>query len=369
MRIWRCDLTKQIEPLLPELMKVTEEVLLSGRYILGQRLEEFERSFAAYCGTRHAVGVASGTEALYLALMALDVKHGDEVITTPFTAIPTLSAILMCGATPVLVDIDSSTFNMDPTHIERKITNQTRAIMPVHLFGQMAPMDEIIRIARAGNIPIIEDAAQAHGSLYRGRMAGAFGVMACYSFYPTKNLGALGDAGAVVTNDDALCDRLKLLRNYGQESLYRTIINGVNSRLDELQAAYLSIKLKYLDRWNEARIRLAGIYEKNLPKGPIKGPVHLKHTVQNFHVYVVRAERRDELQSYLEDRDIQTNVYYPVPLHLQKSNSFLRLTKGDLPEAERACQEVLALPMYPEMPEEIAITVCDEIRRFYKGNS
>lgn len=366
MRIWRCDLTKQTEPLIDELMQVTKEILMSGRYVLGEKLVTFEKEFAAYCETRFCVGVASGTEALYLALMALDIKSGDEVITTPFTAIPTFSAILMTGATPVLADIDPLTFNIRPEEIRKKITPKTKAIMPVHLFGQMANMDEIVALAQQHNIHLIEDAAQAHGSKYKGKLSGAFGIMSCYSFYPTKNLGACGDAGAIVTNDQKIYDKLKLLRNYGQESLYRTIINGVNSRLDELQAAYLSIKLKHLNAWNLQRTKLAALYEKNLPAEYITPPAQLAHTTQNYHVYVVRAQHRDRLQSYLETKGIQTNVYYPVPLHLQKSNTFLGLHAGDLPVAEKASLEVLALPMYPEMSENIVLEVCDEIRNFYK---
>jgi dTDP-4-amino-4,6-dideoxygalactose transaminase len=370
IKIWRSDLEEQAKAHIDEYLEATKKVLLSGRYILAENLTAFENNFAEYCGTKYAVGVASGTEAIYLALAALDITSGDEVITTPFTAIPTFSAILMTGAKAVFVDIDPKTFTIHPDQIASKISSRTKAIMPVHLFGQMAEMEKIMTIAKAHDLKIIEDAAQAHGSLYRGQMAGHFGAMACYSFYPTKNLGAFGDAGAIVTDDAGYYERIKLLRNYGQESLYRTVINGVNSRLDELQAAYLSIKLKYLQEWNLKRAALAKLYREYLPNGPIIPPTELPHTVQNYHVYTVRARHRDRLQIYLEkEHGIQTNVYYPVPLHLQKSNQFLGHKKGDFPEAERACEEVLALPMYPEMKPEIVRVVCEAVKAFYEDTT
>jgi dTDP-4-amino-4,6-dideoxygalactose transaminase len=367
VKIWRCDLTKQIDPILEDLMEVTRQVLITGKYVLGERLAAFEKQFADYCNVPYCVGVASGTEALYLALLAYDIKAGDEVITTPFTAIPTFSAILMVGATPVFVDIDPNTYNLDANRIESKITVKTKAIMPVHLFGQMADMDVICKIGKKSHIPIIEDAAQAHGSTYNGKMAGTIGDIGCYSFYPTKNLGAIGDAGAIIIHDESIYNHLKLLRNYGQESLYRTVINGVNSRLDELQAAYLSLKLKYLNEWNSNRRKLAKIYAEHLPKEFITIPHELQNTVQNYHIYVVRAKHRDKLQLYLDSQNIQTNVYYPVPLHLQKSNMFLKYKHGDFPESEKACQEVLALPMYPELAPETVIHISEIIKAFYRS--
>jgi len=365
MRIWRNDLSKQSELLLDELLKETRDVLLSGRYLLGDRLARFESSFAEYCGLKHAVGVASGTEAIYLALISLGIKQGDEVITSPFTFIGTVSAILMTGATPIFADIDSESFNLNPDLVESKITPRTRVIMPVHLYGQIAEMSPLIKISTKHGLRIVEDAAQAHGSLYKGLKAGHFGDMACYSFYPSKNLGAYGDAGAVVTNDENLDQQLRLLRNYGQEKVYHTKINGINSRLDELQAAFLSAKLKYLDQWNEQRRKLANLYEKNLSTKSIQIPVIGRDQVTNYHVYVIRAMRRDDLQTFLDREGIQTNVYYPVPLHLQKSNAFLGHQEGDFPEAERACREVLALPMYPEMDPKDVKTVSDTVNEFY----
>lgn len=349
---------------MPELIEATRDVLSSGKYILGHQLEKFEEEFAAYCGTSDAIGVASGTEALYVGIAGLSIGPGDEVIIPAFTAIPTLSAVVMAGARPVLVDIDDH-FLMDPKKISNVISSKTRAIIPVHLFGHMADMDAILKIAETHRVAVIEDAAQAHGCRYSGRSPGAFGVMACYSFYPTKNLGAFGDAGAIVTNDAAVADRCRKIRNYGQQSLYYTVMDGINSRLDELQAAYLRIKLKHLEAWNAQRHKLASIYASRLSLPNITLPVAATNHAVNYHVYVVRAERRDELQRYLESKDIQTNIYYPHPLHLQPSNLRLGYRPGDFPNSERACSEVLALPMYPEMPEEYAVEVCDAIRQFY----
>ncbi len=369
MKIWRCDLTKENVPLMDEILEVTKQVVSSGRYILSERLVEFENRFAEYCGTKYCTGVASGTEAIYLSLLALGIGKGDEVIIPAFTAIPTLSAVLMTGAKPKFVDIERATYNINPDHIGSAVTASTKAIMPVHLFGLMADMNRINETASIHGIAVIEDAAQSHGSLYHGKKSGQYSIMGCYSFYPTKNLGAVGDAGAVVTDDESLYHKLKLLRNYGQESLYNTVIHGVNSRLDELQAAYLTIKLKHLDEWNQKRSVLADLYKEHLPADYITMPVEPENYRTNYHVYVVRAKKRDELQAYLEQHDIQTNIYYPIPLHLQKSNMEFHHKPGDFPEAERACKEVLALPMYPELPEETVMFVCKKINEFYSLNS
>ncbi len=365
MKIWRCDLTKENEPLMNEILEVTKQVVSSGRYILSDRLVEFERRFADYCGAKFSVGVASGTEAIYLSLLALGIGKGDEVIIPAFTAIPTLSAVLMTGAGPKFVDIEPTTYNINPCGIESAITPATKAIMPVHLFGLMADMYKINEIASRYSIQVIEDAAQSHGSLYYGKKSGQLSTMGCYSFYPTKNLGAIGDAGAIVTDDESLHQKLKLLRNYGQESLYRTVIHGVNSRLDELQAAYLTLKLKYLDKWNQNRQKLADVYKNHLPAEFITVPVQPDGYQTNYHVYVVRAKKRDELQAFLEQHGIQTNIYYPIPLHLQKSNTEFNHKLGDFPEAERACKEVLALPMYPELEPKTVNHVCEMIKAFF----
>ncbi|GBD06525.1 dTDP-3-amino-3,4,6-trideoxy-alpha-D-glucose transaminase [bacterium HR21] len=364
-KVERCNLRRQTEELLPELLRAAEEVLRSGVYILGPQLEAFEQEFARWLGRRFAYGVASGTEALALALLAVGVRPGDEVITTPFTAIPTIAAIAMVGARPVFVDIEPDTYTLNPELLPRAISARTRALVPVHLFGHCAEMEPILAIARSAGIPVIEDAAQAHGSLYHGRPAGTFGTIGCFSFYPTKNLGAYGDAGAVVTDEEELAHRLRLLRNYGQVSPYRSVLPGYNSRLDELQAAFLRVKLSYLERWNQRRQQLAQLYRRSLTIPEIHHPTVRPGHCPNWHLYVVRAERRDELWRYLEANGIQANVYYPLPAHLQPAYAHLGYREGDFPEAERAARQVLALPMYPELTEEeieqVALTIC----RFY----
>ena len=364
-KVERCNLRRQTEELLPELLRVTEEVLRSGVYILGPQLEAFEEEFARWLGRRFAVGVASGTEALVLALLAVGVRPGDEVITTPFTAIPTVAAIAITGARPVFVDIEPETYTLNPELLPAAITPRTRAIVPVHLFGHCAEMEPILEIARTRGIPVIEDAAQAHGSLYRGQLAGTFGTLACFSFYPTKNLGAYGDAGIVVTDDEDLAHRLRLLRNYGQVSPYRSELSGYNSRLDELQAAFLRVKLPHLMQWNRRREQLAHLYRQLVQIPEIHHPCVRPGHCPNWHVYVVRAQRRDELWRYLEDNGIQANVYYPLPLHLQPAYRHLGYREGDFPEAERASQQVLALPMYPELTQNELEQVAAAICRFY----
>ncbi len=364
-RVERCNLRRQTHSLLPELLRAAQDVLRSGVYILGPQLEAFEREFAAMVGARYAVGVASGTEAIALALVALGIRAGDEVITTPFTAIPTVAAIVMVGARPVFVDIEPDTYTLNPEQLDSALSPRTRAIVPVHLFGHCADMEPILARARAAGIPVIEDAAQAHGSYYHGRHAGTIGTVGCFSFYPTKNLGAYGDAGAIVTDDGELAQQLRLLRNYGQISPYRSVLPGYNSRLDELQAAFLRVKLPHLERWNQQRAQHAELYRKLLDIPEIQHPTVRPGNTVNWHVYVVRAERRDELWQYLEQHGIQANVYYPIPAHLQEAYAHLGYREGDFPEAERAARSVLALPMFPEMTQEEIELVAATIRRFY----
>ncbi|MCS7170370.1 MAG: DegT/DnrJ/EryC1/StrS family aminotransferase [Candidatus Kapabacteria bacterium] len=364
-KVERCNLRRQTAALLPELLRVTEEVLCNGTYILGPQLEAFEHEFARFLGIRYAVGVASGTEALVLALAAAGVKAGDEVITTPFTAIPTIAAIVMLGARPVFVDIDPDTYTLNPDLLPGALSPKSRAIIPVHLFGHCAEMDAILAIARSAGLPVIEDAAQAHGSCYRGRLAGTMGTMGCFSFYPTKNIGAYGDAGAVVTDDEKLSTELRLLRNYGQISPYHSILPGYNSRLDELQAAFLRIKLNHIEHWNQQRVQLAELYRQLLDIPEVRHPVVRPGHTPNWHQYVIRAEQRDALWHYLASQGIQANVYYPIPAHLQEAYVYLGYRKGDFPEAEQAAQSVLALPMFPELtPEEVELVVA-AIRSFY----
>ncbi len=365
-RVERCNLRRHTEELLPQLLAAAEEVLRRGAYILGPQLEQFEAEFAHMLGVKHVVGVASGTEALALTLVAVGVQAGDEVITSPFTAIPTIAAIVMVGARPVFVDIDPTTYTLNPEHLPQALTPRTRAIVPVHLFGYCAAMEPILEIARSAALPVIEDAAQAHGSRYHGRYAGTLGTAGCFSFYPTKNLGAYGDGGAVATNEDELAHRLRLLRNYGQISPYRCVISGYNSRLDELQAAFLRVKLPHLERWNQQRARIAELYRQLLDIPEVRHPLVPSDQQPNWHLYVIRAERRDELWQYLDEHGIQANVYYPIPAHLQPAYAALGYREGDFPEAESAACEVLALPMFPELSREEVELVAATIRRFYR---
>ncbi len=366
--IYRCDLTKQYERFKTEIDDAMHRVLNSGRYVLADEGRAFEEEFAEYCGTDHCVGVASGTEAIQLAIKAIGIEPGDEIITTPFTAIASISSIVWTGAVPRFADIDAETFCLDPSKVEAAITAKTKAIMPVHLFGQAADMDPIMEIARRRGLKVIEDAAQAHGAKYRGKKVGSIGNIGCFSFYPTKNLGAFGDGGAVVTNDAALAEKLKLLRNYGQSSLYIITADGTNSRLDELQAAILRVKLRYLDKMNDERGRIAREYERRLQGLGIKFPKLLPHTFHCLHVYVVRAPLRDQLQSFLERKGIQSNVYYPLAAHLQEPYKNLGYKEGDFPVAEQACKEVLALPFYPEISDKDLATVADAIKEFFKSH-
>lgn len=367
MRIWRNDMSLQAAELMEELLAETRRVLSSGKYVLGGQLAEFESAFSKYHDIPFTVGVASGTEALYLALKAVGVGEGAEVITTPFTFIGTVTAIRMCNAKPVFADIDPSTYNIKVSAIEPLISKKTKAIMPVHLYGRIAAMNEIGELAKKYSIPIVEDAAQAHGSLYHGKKAGTFGHLAAFSFYPSKNLGAYGDAGAITTDNEEMHRRLKLMRNYGQETVYEQVMDGVNSRLDELQAAFLTVKLKHLDKWNLQRRKIADLYRNELPSEYCVLPEESPFEVNNYHVYVIRVQKRERLVEFLESRGIQTNIYYPKPLHLQIPNQDLGYKLGDFPESERASKEVLALPMYAEMPETVVHDVAGAIRDFYLG--
>ncbi len=306
--------------------------------------------------------MGSGTEALHLALLACGVQPGDDVATVALTAVPTASAISFAGARPLLVDIDPRTFTMDPNRLEAAITPRTKAILPVHLYGQTADMDPILEVARRRGIPVIEDACQAHGAEYRGRRTGTLGVMAAFSFYPTKNLGACGDGGAVTTDDPTLADRLRLLRNYGQRKRYYHESKGFNSRLDELQAAILRVKLRDLNRWNEARRAKARLYDSLL--GEVVLPLEADYARHVYHLYVIRCRRRDELQRFLADRGIGTLIHYPVPVHLQEAYRDLGLSRGALPVTERCAEEILSLPLYPELPDAQIVEVAEAINQF-----
>jgi len=331
-----------------EIDAAVHRVLSAGRYILGQEVRAFENEFAAYCGTRYAAGVASGTDALVLALRSCGIGPGDEVITTPHTAVATVAAIELAGAEPVLCDIELDTFLINPCEIERMISPRTRAIIPVHLFGLPADLQPILDLAERHNIRVIEDCAQAHGALYRGKRVGSWASMGCFSFYPTKNLGAIGDGGMIVTDDDDLLARIQMLREYGWKRRFISETAGTNSRLDELQAAILRVKLRHLDSDNEKRRSIAARYTDALA-GHVSVPASRTDRAGVFHLYVVRTENRADLQQHLEAQGIGTAVHYPVPVHLQPAYRGRLGDKGSFPVAERAAEQVLSLPLYPQL--------------------
>lgn len=338
-------------------------VLDAGHYILGEETRAFEREFAEYVGVEHAIGVGSGTEALHLALRACGIGPGDEVATVSHTAVATVAAIDLAGAAPVLVDIDPHAYTLDPQQLERVITPRTKAVIPVHLYGAPADLESIVSIARRHGLKVIEDCAQAHGATYRGRRVGSWGDIAAFSFYPTKNLGAIGDGGLVATNDAQLAERARLLREYGWSERYVSSISGWNSRLDELQAAILRVKLRYLDADNARRRELAAIYDEMLPPG-VHRPAAPDGCVHVYHLYVIRHPRRGPLAAYLRDKGIGTGIHYPVPIHLQPAYRGRLAGAGALPETERAAREVLSLPIYPELTTDQARQVAEAIHAF-----
>ena len=376
MQVPLLDLKIQYKAIKSEIQKALEDVLESQIFIMGPRVEEFEAAIAAYSNTRYAVGVSSGTDALLAALMALDIRPGDEVITTPFTFFSTAGTIARLNARPVFVDIEPVTFNIDAGKIERAITRKTRAIIPIHLFGQCADMDQILEIARRRRICVIEDAAQSIGAEYKGRRAGSMGDMGIFSFFPSKNLGGFGDGGMVVTNDEALAEKVKLLRNHGMHPKYYHKIVGGNFRLDSLQAAVLSVKLKYLDGWSQGRRMNAAYYNRKFKEsgliegGQIKIPkaIYEESGDKNYHIYnqyTLRVRDRDKLQAYLKKNSIGSEIYYPVPLHLQECFKDLGYKEGDFPVSEEAARSVLSIPIYPELTEEQKDYVVGKIGEFY----
>ena len=363
------DLKQQHAHLREELRAALDRILDSQQFVLGEEVRLLETELARYSATRHAVGCASGSDALLLALMALDIKAGDEVITTPFSFFATASAIARTGATPVFVDIEPRTYNLDPSLVEAAITPRTRAIMPVHLYGQCAAMDALLEIAARHALPIIEDAAQAIGAEDAGRRAGSLGRIGCFSFYPTKNLGAAGDAGLLTTDDDALAERLRRLRVHGGATEYLHTEIGINSRLDALQAAVLRVKLPHLDGWSQARRERAETYSLLLANAHLPFDLHApfirEHVRHIFHQYVVRVpEHRDAVVEHLKANGVGVKIYYPVPLHMQECFRYLGYEPGALPEAERAARETLALPIYPELRLEQQQYVVDVLGRF-----
>jgi dTDP-3-amino-3,4,6-trideoxy-alpha-D-glucose transaminase len=334
-----------------------------NRYILGPQTQAFEQEFAAYLGVRYASGVGSGTEALHIAIRACGLGPGDEIITVSHTAVATVAAIELAGATPILVDIDPITYTIDPNKIAAAITPRTKAIIPVHLYGAAADLNPIVDLARRHSLKVIEDCAQAHGARYTDRMVGSFGDVSCFSFYPTKNLGAIGDGGLVATNDPEIAENLNLLRQYGWRERYVSEIAGWNTRLDELQAAILRVKLRHLDEDNHKRRALAAIYDEQLA-GVVTLPIEPANSRHVYHLYVIRHPRRDALMKFLHERSIGTAIHYPVPIHLQPAYHGRLGAVGSLPETERAAHEIVSLPMYPELSAEDVRQVAQAIREF-----
>ena len=364
------DLKAQYRSIKAEVLSVMERVCDEQGFVLGPRVVDFEKATAQYIGSQYAIGCASGSDALLLSLMAFGVKGGDEVITVPFTFFATAGAISRLGAKPVFVDIQPETFNIDPNQIERAITPRTKAIIPVHLFGQCADMEAINEIAKRKHIPVIEDACQAIGAARHGKRAGALADTGCFSFFPTKNLGGFGDGGLITTDDQALADALSMLRVHGSRVRYLHEAVGINSRLDALQAAILHVKLKYLDQWTEGRRRNAERYQQLFAQANLLDRVTLPLTApENFHVYnqyTVRVAKRDELRTFLKDQGVGSEVYYPLPMHLQNCYQELGHRKGSFPQSERAAEEVLSLPVYAELAAEQQGYVVQMIGEFYR---
>jgi dTDP-4-amino-4,6-dideoxygalactose transaminase len=361
------DLSRQYKKNKKEFDSIISGVLEKGNFILGENLKSFEANFARYLEAKHAVGVANGTEALFLALKAIGAGSGDEVITVSNTAVPTISAIDAAGAKPVFVDIEENTFNIDPSKIEPAITPKTKAIIPVHLYGNPCNMEKITSIAARYNLKIIEDCAQAHGAEYKGKKVGTFGDCGAFSFYPSKNLGANGDGGMVVAGSSELAEKIKLLRNYGFADRYNSILRGYNSRLDEIQAALLDFKLTKLDEWNKRRSQIAGRYINELNKLPIIIPSDLPGYKHVFHLFVIRVKERQKFIEFMSGNGINIIIHYPIPIHLQPAYKFLNYKIGDLPVTEKVSEEIVSLPVYPELEEkEINYIIAQIINYFRK---
>jgi UDP-2-acetamido-2-deoxy-ribo-hexuluronate aminotransferase len=355
------DLKKQFQETKDEIFHVLIEILESGQYILGAKVSEFEKKVAVYHGVREAIGVASGTDALHLAIDALGIGEGDEVITTPFTFFATVEAILYTGATPVFVDIEPDTLNIDVSQIEANITGKTKALLPVHLFGHPADMRTILNIAKKHRLKMIEDCAQSFGAEANGKKVGSIGDAGCFSFYPSKNLGGYGDGGMIILNSTRVADTIRELRNHGSRGSYRHKRVGFNSRLDEIQAGILLVKLIRIDEYNRKRRQNASFYN-NLLSDKVKCPVEKKGAYHVYHQYTIMSHKRDEIQQKLKENGISSVIYYPVPLHLQKALNFLGYQKGDFPVTEKAAKKVLSLPMYPELEESAIIKISKIIK-------
>ncbi len=360
------DLKAQLKPLRAEIDAAIARTLDNCSFCLGPDVAQFEKDFAAFCGAQHALGFNSGTSALHVAMLLLGVGPGDEVITTPYTFIATSWAISYCGAKPVYVDIDEATFNLDPKLIEKAITPRTKAILPVHLYGQPFDVDAVAAVCKRHNLPFVEDAAQAHGAKYQGKSIGTFGAVSCFSFYPAKNLGACGEGGALVTNDAALAARAKSLREHGSTVRYHHDEVGYNYRLEGIQGAVLGVKLKHLAHWTRERQRVANRYAELLKDTPLQLPTVTAGNESAWHLYTVRSPRRDELKKFLDENKIGNAVHYPMPLHLQKVYASLGYKPGDFPVAEKASREVLSLPMFPELTDAQIQRVADVVKEFFR---
>ena len=368
MQVPFLDLHEQHAPLMPELVDAFRQVTETGAFAGGPFVARFETEFAAFCGTSYAMGVGSGTDALWVSLLALGVGPGDEVITVPTAFISAAEAISLCGAKPVFVDIDEQTYTMNPAQLEAATTLRTQAIIPVHLFGQMADLDPILAVARRHGTPVVEDASQAHGAEYKGRKAGTLGVAGCFSFYPGKNLGALGEAGAVTTDESELRSKIQMLRDHGQASKYFHSTIGWNARMDGIQAAVLSVKLRRLETANAARRAHARLYDELLAGEPrVIRPTVAPQNQHAYHIYAVRVPHRDDVLQCMTARGVNCSIHYPVPIHLQKAYHFLGYGPGSFPVAERCANEFLSLPMYPELRDEQIEFVADSLKSCLKN--
>jgi len=357
------DLKAQYRSIKEEADAAVSNVLESCQFALGKEVAAFEEEFAEYCGAQYGIGVNSGTSALHLALLAAGVGPGDEVVTVPFTFVATVAAIIYPGACPVFVDIDPQSFTMDINQIEVAITGRTKAIMPVHLYGQPADMDPILEIAQRHNLLVIEDAAQAHGAVYKGRRAGGIGDLGCFSFYPGKNLGAYGEGGMVVTNNPDYARTIRMLRDWGQQKKYEHVLKGYNYRMEGIQGAVLRVKLRHLEDWTEARRSHAARYNELLAGSGVQTPVEMPYSRHVYHVYAIRTSDREALQKALQAREIHTGIHYPFPVHLLEAYADLGYEAGAFPHSEQAAQEVLSLPMYAELSDEAIDTVVAAVAR------
>jgi dTDP-4-amino-4,6-dideoxygalactose transaminase len=364
MNVPFADLRQQYLAIRDEVLTAVDKVFDSTQFVLGREVAAFEEEFADYCGAQYGIAVNSGTSALHLALLAAGIGPGDEVITVPATFVATAAAIVYTGAVPVFVDVDPVTYTMDPTQIEAAMTARTKAILPVHLYGQSADMDAIREIARVHGLVVIEDACQAHGAEYRGRRCGSIGDLGCFSFYPGKNLGAYGEGGIVTTNSPEFARTIRMLRDWGAEKKYQHVLKGFNYRMEGVQGAILRVKLKYLEQWTEARRAHAAAYTRLLANSDLVLPAENPENRHVFHVYAVLTQRREEFMKTLNAQGVQTGIHYPIPVHLLPAYSDLNYSAGEFPEAERIAAQEVSLPMFPEMTEAQIDSVCQAVQQF-----